>query len=118
MTKSLLRSVWNRFTKPSPQKVFSGLSDEEWLAILEASTKRRKQRGILLPGFPDRELQVATVGNANLRTINEAFCFYSFVRNTCASLGTSIGHHTRILDFGVGWGRIVRCFLRDTPYLY
>lgn len=109
---------WDHAVKRSPEKVFGNLDDGTWLKVLEASVKKRNQHGIILPGFPDGELQIATVGNSNKRAIREAFQFYLFVKDKCAHLGDPVGPDTMVLDFGVGWGRIVRCFLKDTGNLF
>ncbi len=62
-----------------------------------------------LPGFPSRHQQEIFVGKSNEEALAEAFLFYKIVK----AGSYPIGRQTRILDFGVGWGRIVRFFLND-----
>lgn len=68
-----------------------------------------------LPGFPSDDLQVNTTGNAGVATLKEAFVFYQDCVETFENLGSPINHEHSLLDFGVGWGRIARFFLRDLP---
>jgi SAM-dependent methyltransferase len=59
-------------------------------------------------------MQIQSVGSAYEATLAEAARFYSFVRQTCVTSGKPIHSRTKILDFGVGWGRIIRFFLKET----
>jgi len=66
-----------------------------------------------LPGFPEREIQINTTGQAGRDTLCEAYIFYedclkTFRNSTNFSLENKI-----LLDFGVGWGRILRFFMKD-----
>jgi 2-polyprenyl-3-methyl-5-hydroxy-6-metoxy-1,4-benzoquinol methylase len=72
-------------------------------------------RGANLPSFPSDFIQSNTTGQCGLPTISEAFVFYRDCVSTFAELGCAIQEKDRVLDFGVGWGRIARFFLRDVP---
>jgi SAM-dependent methyltransferase len=98
---------------PLPEPL-SALTDQDWLALLKQSTQRRVEiGGLVLPGFPPVEIQTGLVGSANYRALDEAFRFYTFVKTRAATLGSPINTNWRLLDFGVGWGRIIRFFLKD-----
>lgn len=71
--------------------------------------------GKKLPGFPSDQIQANTTGQAGVNTLREAFIFYQDCINTFASLGYPIESTHNLLDFGVGWGRIARFFLRELP---
>jgi hypothetical protein len=71
--------------------------------------------GKQLPGFPSDLLQQNTTGQAGVNTLKEAFIFYQDCINTFSSLGQPIESNHSLLDFGVGWGRIARFFLRELP---
>lgn len=79
------------------------LADEDWIDRLERSVS---DRSIGLPGFPDEKLQVHWIGRSGAGAIRIAAPFYRLIK-----------HHTELkgplLDFGVGWGRIVRFFLNE-----
>jgi SAM-dependent methyltransferase len=92
---------------------FSGLTDEAWFALLVRSIKEPVIDGIPMPRFPDDVLQTNTVGHAGEPTLREAFMFFSQVSKYARQVGRPLGGATRVLDFGCGWGRILRFFLRD-----
>jgi SAM-dependent methyltransferase len=77
---------------------------------------RKTVRGIdgaPLPKFPPVALQIATVGTAGEEALREA---WSFAADCIMRFKSSPRWHAAnktLLDFGVGWGRITRCFLRD-----
>ncbi|CAM5389017.1 Trans-aconitate methyltransferase OS=Afipia felis OX=1035 GN=NCTC12722_00268 PE=4 SV=1 [Afipia felis] len=81
--------------------------------MLRQSAKSNVVDGITLPGFPEDDIQIESVGSAGETTIGEAFNFYSFIKDQAEKIGQPIGPETKILDFGAGWGRTIRCFLRD-----
>jgi len=67
----------------------------------------------VLPGFPSDTIQENTTGQFGVATLKEAFIFYKDVIANCEALGTPIMENNKILDSGVGWGRIARFFLRE-----
>lgn len=91
----------------------SGLSDQEWLQVLIRSIQEPIFNGAELPRFPADELQRQFGGSAGEHTLREAFNFYRVVKDYAARLGRPLMPNSRVLDFGCGWGRITRCFLRD-----
>jgi SAM-dependent methyltransferase len=97
----------------SPRAAFSGLDDAAWLTILKRSLDAHTIDGVRLPGFPPDEMQIRTVGQANDAALDEAFNFYVFVKGACERYGVELAPASRILDFGIGWGRIARFFLKD-----
>ncbi len=92
---------------------FSSLSDADWLIKLKSSVHDRTVDGVLLPGFPDISIQSRWVGSANENALDEAYRFYVNVKSSCKALGMPLHRNSKVLDFGVGWGRILRFFLKD-----
>lgn len=93
------------------------ISDEEWYTKVCRSYKNPPvflddQK---LPGFPSDTIQINTTGQAGPATLREAFVFYTDCARAFAEDRTPLGRNARLLDFGVGWGRISRFFLRDVP---
>jgi 2-polyprenyl-3-methyl-5-hydroxy-6-metoxy-1,4-benzoquinol methylase len=99
--------------QPSPFDVFSGLDDTAWLDVLVRSVNEPVIDGVRMPGFPSEETQRNTVGSSGAHALREAFGFFTVVRDEAAALGVTLDRDSRVLDFGCGWGRILRCFLRD-----
>ncbi|TCH99677.1 glycosyltransferase [Roseococcus sp. SYP-B2431] len=90
--------------------------DAAWFeAVCETAEGRRPPHvpRAVLPGFPTPELQISTTGQAGRPTLKEALAFYQDCRDTFARHGAPLTARSRLVDFGVGWGRIGRFFLRD-----
>lgn len=92
---------------------FSALNDEQWLGLLRRSSKEPVIDGVRFPGFPDDSTQALFTSHKGDEALNEAFAFFQIAHAACSRFGKPLGRTTRLLDFGVGWGRIVRFFLRD-----
>jgi len=71
--------------------------------------------GKQLPSFPSDTIQANTTGQAGVNTLKEAFIFYQDCIETFKALGIPIKPQHNLLDFGIGWGRIARFFLRELP---
>jgi len=106
-TDDFAEPIWG-----SPQSL-AHLSDAKWLSMLRQSAKSNVIDGITLPGFPEDDIQINSVGSAGETTIGEAFKFYLFIKDQAEKVGQPINPETKILDFGAGWGRTIRCFWRD-----
>ena len=68
--------------------------------------------GVQLPGYPDDQIQINTTGLAGMDTLCEAYIFY----DDCIKLfgyTPNFGFgDKKLLDFGVGWGRVLRFFIK------
>ena len=72
-------------------------------------------KGKKLPGFPTDQVQINSTGQAGVATLIDAFIFYQDCIENFQGLGLPVRSHHHLLDFGVGWGRIARFFLRELP---
>jgi SAM-dependent methyltransferase len=68
-----------------------------------------------MPGFPPAELQAGFVGSSNRQAIEEAWKFYLLMGDQRKKFGLTLRRDSHVLDFGCGWGRYTRMFLRDVP---
>ena len=87
------------------------IDDYTWFELQFKPREALKYYGITLPSFPTDDVQrrfTARVGRNNLQ---QAFSFYRYVYSAC---NLNQVNEPRILDFGGGWGRISRFFLKDT----
>jgi SAM-dependent methyltransferase len=91
------------------------LSDEAWLDLLRRATdgERVEVEGRLLPPPPDAQLQINTVGQAGRGAIDEAWAFAAGCLARFRASALFKDDDKTLLDFGTGWARIARCFLRD-----
>ena len=94
---------------------FSHLSDAEWCELLVRSIDEPVIDGVQFPAFPDDNLQRHLHGGSGVSALHEAAAFFRFVK---AQTYKSPRHATgkRLLDFGSGWGRMVRPFMRDFDF--
>lgn len=97
------------------RKTFGSLSDEAWCQLLVRSITEPVIDEVQFPLFPDNELQDRVHGSHGAQALAEATTFFKFVKaNTYQTSANAVGK--RLLDFGCGWGRIVRPFLRDFEF--
>jgi Methyltransferase domain len=124
LPKAALRTIQNeptvrrtiaRSRQPGtgPKDWFSGLNDEAWLWLNTAARRRRKAIASLLPQMPDDDLQANLTGQSGDSTLREAFGAYKIIKGQYEARVGPIGLCPRILDFGCGWGRGIRFFLKD-----
>jgi SAM-dependent methyltransferase len=98
--------------RPVRHEDVAGLTPDAWRDRLLASVRSREQEGLLHPGFPDERTQRQFVGSDGETALTEAYAFYDFVLLHGLAEPRPRGGY---LDFGCGWGRIARFFLRDFP---
>lgn len=94
--------------------VFSALSASDWAALLADPDLAIYSYGQALPKMPPESLQIATSGRAGLQAMAEASDFYHEVKKIYEKHGDDISA-ARVFDFGCGWGRVTRAFLKDIP---
>jgi len=99
----------------SPWERFRDVDDGFWRWLnLEASENPTRLTG-LVPGFPTDAVQKRFSGTSSRTNIEEAFDAYQLFREMNQKYGrTKRNDGLTILDFGCGWGRILRFFLRDS----
>ncbi|MBM7622195.1 ubiquinone/menaquinone biosynthesis C-methylase UbiE [Bacillus tianshenii] len=94
-------------------EMVSTLTDEEYLKLLVDSCTHTKINGVKMPEFPDGEFQRQSVGSSDVSTLYEAYNFYLHVKGYAEGLGLPLSKESKVLDFGCGWGRIIRFFFKD-----
>lgn len=98
--------------RSDPYKKFKR-NDDAWLQTLLDSIDGHA--GVPMPSFPPPEWQSQVVGSSNETAIREAWEFYLFMTRQREKYGLTLGPKSTVLDFGCGWGRFARMFLRDVP---
>jgi SAM-dependent methyltransferase len=92
---------------------FGQLDDDQWLQMLIRSCAEPIIDGMQFPAFPDLKFQESFVGASGPVALQEAFVFYQDVKHFANKLGMKMERGRRVLDFGCGWGRNYRFFLKD-----
>ena len=93
------------------------IGQDEWFKIIcqSYSSPPVYLGGQKLPAFPSDTIQTNTTGQAGVKTLKEGFVFYQDCLETFSALGHPIRSDAKLMDFGIGWGRIARFFLRELP---
>ena len=87
------------------------IKDDEWFELQFWPEEALKKYGVMLPMLPSDEIQIGFTGLCGRVNLQQAFSFYRYVCSVCQINDI---REPRILDFGGGWGRVSRFFLRDT----
>lgn len=97
-------------------EVFGHLSIDEWEKVMLRSLNESIIEGVYFPSFPPKELQSLVHGHFGEESIIEAFKLYRFLHSQGIVDPSTIYYMKGyFLDFGSGWGRILRPFIRDFP---
>lgn len=99
-------------TLPSHRR-FAGLDDDTWHWLMRERYANAAALEDLLPGFPDEAVQVRFTGNAGGLMLWQALNAYRLLRGLAAEHGRPLDACEAVLDFGCGWGRIIRFFHKD-----
>ncbi len=94
-------------------RTFRDRSDENWLDILLSSLRVPDIEGVAMPAFPDEALQREIHGHAGEVSLHEAHVFFREIKSYCAYAGRPLAPQRTMLDFGCGWGRMLRLFMKD-----
>jgi len=89
------------------------LDDETWLAAISERVGAWTQSGVTLPRLPPDDLQILFNGLGGEANMRAGFDIYRCVRDNVSRWGQGLPRNARLLDFGCGWGRVARFFLRD-----
>lgn len=94
--------------------ITNSLSEPDWhKAILLTTGPSLLPLSRRLPKMPPKEFQENYTGASGAQTLNQAFNAYSVFKAIALKNGIQFDKYVKVLDFGVGWGRIIRFFLRD-----
>ncbi|MDX2264815.1 MAG: class I SAM-dependent methyltransferase [Hyphomicrobiales bacterium] len=91
---------------------YKNMTDLEWRDLI-IQNSRSLNPDPSLPRFPPEHIQKQFVGGSYDHTMREAFNFYAYFKNRAEELGQPFAPDSAFLDFGCGWGRFLRLFVRD-----
>ena len=84
------------------------IDERKWVRFLLGD---RRVRGIVAPPLPEAAIQSQFVGSCGAEAFVEASVFCSKLRAVARAHADALEADSRILDFGVGWGRLYRVML-------
>lgn len=107
---ALERILNDAIAEKTPNQLFSGISDDFWLWL---NTEGHTSLKNIIPAMPEEDVQLGFTGAKGHSVLREGFSAYRLFKQCYEDHVGPIAHGNRILDFGCGWGRIIRFFLRD-----
>ena len=111
-----LSANFERHNSNTPRAVLKDLSNKELLYLFLNPKKIGDKFIEFIPGLPPDEMQRNWTGAAGKVTLLEALRFFQLISEYAVKYGERINETTNILDFGCGWGRITRYFMRDVSH--
>src|SRR5687767_5299446 len=96
-----------------PNEVFKDVDDDHWRWLNTEGYRRIPPLRKLLPALPPEHFQRLTNSAVGDETLNQAFSVYRLYRDLIEKHHGPVANCGAILDFGCGWGRVMRFFLRD-----
>lgn len=93
-----------------------GMLPEPWVDMLILSINNPSIGDMQFPYFPDPKFQSSIVGSAAPLNMQEMKKFYVKFNESIKQNSWRFTSDCKILDFGCGFGRLTRFFLKDTAY--
>lgn len=90
-----------------------GMNDAAWKQMILLTLINRRIGDMIFPGWPCDDVQQAFTGSAGEKGVEESFVFYSGLKVALEGISWQLGEESKALDFGCGYGRITRLFLKD-----
>ncbi|PYN82310.1 MAG: methyltransferase [Candidatus Rokuibacteriota bacterium] len=97
----------------APMELFHGISDGFWFWLCAEGYQRHPSLRAILPGLPDEAIQLNFTGSKGEQVLREGFRAYVLLKEQYETHVGPLAKCGPILDFGCGWGRIIRFFLKD-----
>lgn len=96
-----------------PHDLFRGIGDGFWFWLNTEGCRISPTLRNILPTMPEEDVQLGFTGDKGDAVMSDGFAAYRLFRNLYEHHVGPIAYCDNILDFGCGWGRIIRFFLKD-----
>jgi ubiquinone/menaquinone biosynthesis C-methylase UbiE len=109
-----LEKLLDAAARKTPDEIFGAVMDDYWLWLNTKGLNTSSELRSILPGLPkDKQLEFAVVTLKGEENLTQGFGVYQLIKKTYEKYAGTLSSCAAILDFGCGWGRIIRFFLRD-----
>ena len=95
------------------REILQQLDDHSWLELNCAVQADRNPLREILPDVPSDTTRRAFTSRGGREDFEQAFSFYRHARRWCEREGVPRWKEGRVLDFGCGWGRVLRFWIKD-----
>lgn len=89
------------------------MDNEEWIDTICQTPEKNPVNDIKFPGFPAPEIQINMIGSSGSHALHEVAFLYREIHKYAKEAGLTFDKNTRVMDFGCGFGRILRFFMKD-----
>ncbi len=110
LDRLLQRAAGGKFT---PKQLFGTASDDFWLWLHTDGHQQCPELLNILGGIPEEKVQLNTTGGAGNANLTDGFIIYKWIKEIYEASKGGLSACSNVLDFGCGWGRVIRFFLRD-----
>jgi len=116
--RRFVRSLNGRSIEDSgaPRHFLRGASDLFLLWLFAHGCGHRYNLSGVIPTMPDDDVQRNWTGHTGESTLREALNFFQIVCGMTRKYSGDFGENAQVLDYGCGWGRVIRFFLRDVDH--
>ncbi len=104
-----------KISEDVPFNMFKDVDDDFWFWLFTKGYRSKPSLHPILPYMPEERIQLQYTSISGDTALEEAFLFYSFIQLVLKREGILISPDSKVLDFGCGWGRIIRFFIKDVP---
>jgi SAM-dependent methyltransferase len=101
----------------SPNEIFRDIDDDFWFWANTEGVRISTALRQILPSLPSSEIQMNFTGASGDATLGEAFAAYKLFKELYEYRGKPLATSNCVLDYGCGWGRLIRFFLKDVEPL-
>lgn len=113
VTETMFKDLSQDLSKTNAYKLFSGISDDFWIWLFTDGYRSHPLLRSVLPGMPSEEIQLNFTGDSGDATLRDGFKSYTTFKELYEKHVGPIKNCNSMLDYGCGWGRITRFFIKD-----
>lgn len=111
--RNRLHELSLNFAERIPQSELKQFDDEFWFWMNTIGYRENDLIKKTLSPLPDDKIQIRLTGVAGDTSLRHAFNQYIIIKELLGRSGKSISDFDNILDFGCGYGRLLRFFVKD-----